>query len=253
MVTENSVELLDYMGGDKLHSLAAWASTFYDLELELPKDPHIRVDQIFDYILSKSKRMRSMKDLLTYLAENHHESPFRMSSFVFGTTEDLVSHYQKLKHAVILEAENGESAKYKELKEDKFYVPNDYKNLEIDYNDISNASTYDWLKANDIKTWYDAMVEHSNDANLLYHDALRQTRPIIGDKRAKETSRYFKTHNSQLNTINKLSFAGVMTFYNKRTVEFAQEEIKNIAKGMVQCIKDIPGNPFEYSLKAFNL
>ena len=53
--------------------------------------------------------------------------------------------------------------------------------------------------------------------------------------------------------MNKFSFAGVMTFYNKRTVSFAQEEIKEIAKQMVQCIKDIPGNPYEYSLKAFGV
>ena len=229
----NKVELIDHVGGDKLHSLAAWASTFYDLDLEMPNDHKIRVDHIVDYILSKSKKMRNIEDLLHYLALNEHESPFRMSSLIFGMTTDVATHIQKLKHSVILEAENAESAKYKELIEDKFYIPKDWKELS--------------------PKWADILEGHTLNSNQLYHQSLFELRPILGDKRAKETARYFKTYNSQLNSMNKFSFAGVMTFYNKRTVSFAQEEIKEIAKQMVQCIKDIPGNPYEYSLKAFGV
>ena len=244
----NSVELIDYMGSDKLHSLAAWASTFYDLELELPKDPHMRVDEIVEYIVSKSSKMRSIEDLLNYLAANEHESPFRMSSFVFGMTTDIATHIQKLKHKVVLESENAESAKYKELKEDKFYLPTDW--------DVPISEFF--LEGVEItyiegQTWKDILIGHSSYSNELYHEALKQLKPVLGNKRAKETARYFKTYNSQINSINKFSFAGVMTFYKKRTVDFAQDEIKYISTRMVECIKDIPGNPFEYSLKAFGL
>lgn len=247
---QNKVELLDYMGSDKHHSLAAWASTFYDLDLEIPKDPKLRVDQIVDYILSKSKRMRSIEDLLNYLAQEHHESPFRMSSFMFGMTTDIATHIQKLKHAVILEAENAESAKYKELKEDKFYLPKDWINISVDYSDFSPQleETFRGLS-----TWEEVLKDCSNLTNELYHHALKQLKDPLGNKRSKETARYFKMYNSQLNSVNKFSFAGIMTFYNKRTVEFAQNEVKDIAIQMVNCIKEIPGNPFEYSLKAFNL
>lgn len=248
---ENKVELLDYMGSDKHHSLAAWASTFYDLGIELPKDPKIRVDQIVDYILNKSTRMRSIEDLLSYLANENHESPFRMSSFMFGMTTDVATHIQKLKHKVILEAENAESAKYKELKEDKFYLPKDWFDVIPDnkreIKDLLNYPQEEYLD------WFHALELHSELSNKLYHEALKDLRPKLGDKRAKETARYFKMYNSQINSVNKFSFAGIMTFYSKRTVEFAQEEIKDIAKQMVQCIKEIPGNPFEHSLKAFNL
>lgn len=232
----NRVELIDYMGGDKLHSLAAWASTFLDLDLDMPTDPHMRVDEIVNYILSKSKRMRSIEDLLSYLAENEHESPFRMSSFVFAMTTDIATHIQKLKHAVVLEAENAESAKYKELKEDKFYMPED------------------WLKCGVIgESWYEILKEKSEHNNRLYHKCLKDLRPILGDKRAKETARYFKMYNSQINSINKFSFAGIMLFAKKRTVDFAQEEIKHIALEMIEQVKSIPNNPFKYSLKAFKL
>lgn len=251
MNNKNKVELIDYMGSDKLHSLAAWASTFYDLELEMPTDPKMRVDAIVDYIVSKSKKMRSVEDLLNYLATNEHESPFRMSSFVFGMTTDVATHIQKLKHSVILEAENAESAKYKELKEDKFYLPEDWKGIKI--NDTSSEILENYYGRDVGKDWYDMLQTYTDLGNKLYHASLKELTPTLGSKRAKETARYFKTYNSQLNSVNKFSFAGVMTFYNKRTVDFAQEEIKDIAKQMVQSIKDIPGNPYEYSLKAFGL
>lgn len=239
MKHKNNVWLIDHVGGDKHHSLAAWASTFLELNIPMPKKVNLRVDEIVNYILKKSKRMRSVEDLLQYLAAEEHESPFRMSSLIFGMTTDIATHIQKLKHAVILEAENGESAKYKELKEDKFYLPFDWnadkpENLILDY-------------------WRGKLKSISEETNELYHQCLKDLRPILGDKRAKETSRYFKMYNSQINTVNKFSFAGVMTLYKKRTVDFAQEEIKEIAKQMVEEIKNIEGNPYKYSLKAFGL
>lgn len=246
---KNKVELLDYMGSDKSHALSAWASTFFDLGIELPKDPKIRVDQIVDHILSKSSRMRSIEDLLHYLATENHESPFRMSSFMFGMTTDISTHIQKLKHAVILEAENAESAKYKELKEDKFYMPEDWAtDLENGY-EISDKSIVEELGVDD---WWNALHITSTINNNLYHKCLKDLRDQgMSSKRAKETARFFKMYNSQLNSINKFSFAGVMTFYNKRTVDFAQDEIKEVAKLMIQEISNIEGNPFEHSLKAF--
>lgn len=242
----NRVELLDYMGGDKHHSIAAWASTFFELGIELPKDPKMRVDQITDYILSKSKKMRNIEGLLKYLADNEHESPFRMSGFVFGMTTDIATHIQKLKHAVILEAENGESAKYKELKEDKFYIPKDW-NIKIKKFDCEKLG----LEYTENDTWGDILKDFSTKSNFLYHEALHQLKDKLGNKRAKETSRYFKLYNSQINSVNKFSFAGVMEFYRKRSVDFAQNEIKEVAAQMIEEIKNIPGNPFEYSLKAY--
>lgn len=242
-MNKNKVELLDYMGSDKSHSVAAWASTFFDLGIEMPKDPKARVDQIVDHIMSKSTRMRSIEDLLQYLANEKHESPFRMSSFMFGMTTEIATHIQKLKHAVVLEAENAESAKYKELKEDKFYLPEDWKQFEIqDVNMLNkyNSHTYEQL-----------LYQKSNELNEIYHACLKDGREYLGDKRAKETARFFKMYNSQINSVNKFSFAGVMMFTEKRTVGFAQNEIKQVALDMVDCIRNIEGNPFKYSLKAF--
>ena len=232
----NQVELLDYMGSDKSHALAAWASTYFELGLDLPKDHKIRIDQIVDHILSNSKRMRSIEDLLKFLAENRHSSPLRFSSFMFGMKTEIATHIQKLKHAVLLEAENGESARYKELKEDNFYLPEDWKEYEVG------------------KYWYAKLKHASIENNNLYHECLRDLiESGMPKSRAKESARFFKMYNSQIHTVNKLSFDGIIQFYYKRAAKDAQVEIGQIAKNMLSCIKEIEGNPFKYSLKAFNL
>lgn len=247
---KNSVFLMDYMGSDKSHSVAAWASTFLELDIPMPTDPKIRVDQIFDHIMQNSKRMRSMEDLLNFLAQHNHESPFRMSSFLYGMTTEVATHIQKLKHSILLEAENAESARYKELKEDKYYLPDDWFEVRV-----QNQEVKDWLQypKEEYLDWFLALQEYTELGNKLYHQASKELKPILGAARTKETARFFKTYNSQLNSVNKFSFGGVMQFYRKRAADNAQVEIREVAKEMVKCIREIPGEPFKYSLKAFGL
>lgn len=251
----NTVELIDYMGSDKMHSLAAWASTFAEFDLDLPNDIENRVDVIVDHILNNGKKKRSIQDLLQFLSENEHTSPFRFSSFVFACNTDIATHIQKLKHRVVLEAENGESARYKELKEDKFYLPEDWKDIKVNEKHHNLNYLCNQVAANlGNYSWNQALNDYTMLGNKLYHFCLEDLTPILGKKRAKETARYFKTYNSQINTLNKLSFDGVMQFYFKRHDKtYVQNEIADLAIGMVNCIKNIPGNPFEHSLKAFGL
>lgn len=243
----NTVTLIDYMGSDKMHSLAAWASTFAELDIPMPDDINMRVDTLVDHILNNGKRKRSIKELLSYLAQNEHNSPFRFSQFVFAMTTDVATHIQKLKHSIVLEAENAESARYKELQEDKFYLPKDWWEIKVS-KDVKNDLSYPQEEYMD---WFLALEEYSKLGNKLYHKAIDQLTPILGKSRAKETARYFKGYNSQINSFNRFSFDGVLQFYNKRASSHAQKEIEDIAKQMIQCIKDIPGNPFKYSLNAF--
>jgi len=243
------VELIDYMGSDKTHSLAAWASTYAEFGLDLPDNIEDRVDVIVNHILNNGKKKRSIEELLDYLAQNDHTSPFRFSSFMFAATTDIATHIQKLKHTVILEAENGESARYKELKEDKFHIPEDWKDIKVEtFNcEISGLSYGE-------TTWDRLLSRQTAIQNAFYHEALKQLSPILGKKRAKESARFFKTYNSEINTLNKLSFDGIIQFYYKRhDKSYVQNEIADLAIAMVDAVRNIPGNPFQHSLKAFNL
>lgn len=237
---ENSVVLIDYMGGDNLHAVNAWASTFLELGIELPDDIHARTDALTDAIQAQGKRKRSVPDLLNYLANSTpaHTSPFRASKLIYGMTIELATHIQLLTHTVAIEHTNAESARYKELMEDKHYLPVDWLNYGIRG-----------------KGFYEALEEHTKRGNELYHGAiLALTEAGMSKQRAKESARFFKGYNSQLNAVRSMSFDGLMQLWQKRGEHSpSQREIAGIVEAMVQAVRDIPGDPFKYSLAAFGV
>jgi thymidylate synthase ThyX len=204
----------------------------------MPLEIEDRVDVIIDYILSNSKRIRNIEQLLLYLATENHTSPFRFSTLHFVTTTEIATHIQFLKHSVALSAENAESARYKELKEDKFYIPSDW----LEYGKTGEF-------------WYDMLKSQSQILNEMYHTCLNElVEAGMPKARAKESARFFKMYNSQINSNKMMSFDGFVQIYKKRNLlSPSQREIANLVEQMLDEIKSIPNNPFEYSLKAFNL
>jgi len=101
---DNKIELIGHYGGDLEHALSAWTSTSREL--------------------TDTKKERIPK-LLKYLAENKHHTPFEKSSLHFLVTADIASHIHCLKHRIAV-AINAESSRYKELTDDKYYIPTDW-------------------------------------------------------------------------------------------------------------------------------
>jgi flavin-dependent thymidylate synthase len=157
----------------------------------------------------------------------------------FLVTVDQATHIHLLKHRIGVSI-NGESARYKELKEDKTYSPKDWKGLK---------STTLGVK----KDWYTTLQEYTKYGNKLYHECLEDLTPVLGRRRAKESARFFKTMNSQIDMDISFNFRSFAHFYKLRAKEDAQLEVREVAEAMLQAIKDIPGNPFEHTLKAFEL
>lgn len=234
---DNQVEILGYGGSDNSHALAAWASTFYELGLEMPDNINTRVDTIVAHILQHSKRVRSVGQLIAFLGEEGHYSPFRASWFMFGVRNDIASHIQFLTHHVAGNMKNSESARYKVIKEDKIYIP------------------FDWQGTPVREKWAFNLLEASKFNNNLYRECYEELVADGMDKqRAKETARYFKMYSSQMDTIACFNFHGIMQIYEKRRLGTpAQKEIGRIVEDMIVKIKAIPGNPFEHSLKAFGI
>ena len=238
---QNKVTLLEYGGSDKTHALAAWSSTFLDLDTEIPASIDERVDSLIDAIKTKGGKVKTPEQLIAWLMDPSHDmhtSPFRASFFMFATTNDIATHIQFLKHAVAMQAENAESARYKELKEDKYYLPRDW----LEYGEVGN-------------TWYKELIWVSELSNRRYHDCLKDLIDAgMPKERAKETARYFKLYNSQINSTKMFSFDGLMQVYFKRQAsKGAQKEISDMVTAMVEEVKNIPGNPFKASLEAFGV
>jgi thymidylate synthase (FAD) len=211
---ENKVELLGYYGSDTIHAQSAWTSTSRDLTEE---------------------KLNRVGKLLTMLAKDGHHTPFEKSSLHFLVTVDQATHIHLLKHRIGVSI-NGESARYKELKEDKFYLPKDWEGL-----------------GDETDTWLSRLKTYTDEGNDLYHRCLEDLTPILGRKRAKESARYFKTFNSQISMDVMFNWRSFYHFQQLRNSEHAQLEVRELAQMMLDMVKNIEGNPFGLTIKAFNL
>lgn len=238
MNTSNKVTLISYTGSDKLHVLNAWASTFLEAGIEVPNIIEERTDALVDFIEKNGKRKRTVPEIIQFLADEKHSSPFRASHFILMMTEDVATHIHLLKHKVLIKHENAESARYKELKEDKFYLPEDWLNYDT-------TGRY----------WYERLKESSVLTNAMYHQAIDElTKCGMPKARARESARYFKQYNSQLNVFRTISFDGLRQLHEKRGGDSrSQLEVSELVDEIVRQVAAIPGNPFEYSLKAWGL
>jgi len=204
----NKVELLGHYGSDLVHAQSAWTSTSRDLTEE---------------------KLNRVPKLLDMLASEGHHTPFEKSGLHFLVTVDQATHIHLLKHRIGVSI-NGESARYKELKEDKMYIP------------------YDWSNK-----WAIKLREYTDEGTKLYHEALEYFTPILGRKRAKESARYFKTFNSQITMDVMFNWRSFYHFQQLRNSEHAQKEVQFLAQEMLTQVKNIEGNPFELTIKAFKL
>jgi thymidylate synthase (FAD) len=205
---KNQVELMGHYGSDLTHAQSAWTSTSRELT---------------------DSKLERVESLLEMLATEGHETPFEKSTLHFLVTVDQATHIHLLKHRIGVSI-NGESARYKELKEDKMYLP------------------VDWPE-----TMQQDLYEFTEQANEYYHKFLEILTPMLGRKRAKESARFFKTFNSQITMDISFNFRSFVHFLRLRDSEHAQKEVRELAQQMLHQVKQIEGNPFELTIKAFKL
>ena len=228
----NSVELLGYYGSDEIIACSAWTSTSRNLTDE------------------KKARIPSLIEMLWV---NGHETPFEKGVVHFLVDTDIASHIHLLKHRV--SSLNAESARYKELKEDKYFLPEDWNNIDVslDWDNAKDEHGFHLgvpFKCAEIKDWNDMLGWYTRLGNFLYHSAVKDLEPVLGRKRAKESARFFKTYNSQIQAdvmFNMRSFANFIKLRNSR---HAQKEIREIAQKMWDLVATIEGEPFKCTLQA---
>ena len=207
---KNTVELIGFYGSDEVIACSAWTST----SRELTEEKKDRIPKLINMLWSEG-----------------HETPFEKGTVHFLVNCDIASHIHLLKHR--MSSLNAESARYKELKDDKFYIPEDWNNTGV------------------LDNWAFLLKEHTQSMNKLYHDCLIELTPILGRKRAKESARYFKTYNSQIQADVMFNMRSFANFLELRNSDSAQFEIRKIAQEMLKLVSEIEGNPFEHTLKAW--
>lgn len=225
-MNSNSVELIGHYGSDELIACSAWTSTSRDL--------------------TPDKKER-IGPLIKSLWSNGHETPFEKGIVHFLVNCDIASHIHLLKHRI--SSLNAESARYKELKEDKYYLPKDWGNVtNSDYlcyaNETIGKGRIEWLYV---------LASYTKLGNDLYHQCLKDLTPVLGRKRAKESARFFKTYNSQIQADIMFNMRSFANFIRLRFSDDAQVEIRDIAGAMLNLVRDIPGAPFEHTLVAWGV
>ena len=199
---KNIVELLGHYGSDEVIACSAWTSTSRDL--------------------TEDKKARIPK-LINMLWTHGHETPFEKGVVHFLVDTDIATHIHLLKHRI--SSLNAESARYKELMEDKYYVPDDWPD-----------------------EWKTKLEKYTVMGNDLYHACVADLEPILGRKRAKESARFFKTYNSQIQADVMFNMRSFANFQKLRNSEHAQLEVRDIANQMLNAIIDIPDQPFKHTI-----
>jgi len=222
----NKVELIGYYGSDITHAQSAWTSTVRDLSED---------------------KIQRIPALLKMLADRGHHSVFEKSMLHFLVDVDIASHIHLLKHRIGVSI-NGESARYKELKEDKYYIPDDWIALDEADEDGCAGNSHESIS---VWSWAGVLKEYAEEGNKLYHKCLKELEPVLGRKRAKESARFFKMYNSQIQADVSFNWRSFYHFLELRNKPEAQKEIRDIAAMMLDLVKNIKGNPFEHTLAAF--
>jgi len=217
---KNKVELLGYYGSDEVIACSAWTSTSRDLTDE------------------KKERVQRLIEMLWI---NGHETPFEKGVVHFLVDTDIASHIHLLKHRI--SSLNAESARYKELKEDKYYIPEDW-------NGIMNVRESNTGQGKVAESWVSILERYTREGNRLYHQCIADLEPVLGRKRAKESARFFKTYNSQIQADVMFNMRSFANFIKLRNSEHAQKEIREIAQQMWDLVTTIEGEPFKFTLQA---
>lgn len=200
------VELIGTYGSDETHALSAWTSTSRELD--------------------DDKRAR-IPELLAFLAREGHHTPFEKSTLHFLVTTDIATHIHLLKHRIGVSV-NAESARYKELREDKFHVPDDWP--------VEEAAR---------------LEAFARKARREYRAALKRLEPVLGRKRAKESARFYLPYASELTADVSFNFRSFMHFVGLRASEHAQREIRQVAEAMLAAVRAT--GQFDKSLEAYEL
>ena len=230
---KNKCELLGFYGSDEVIACSAWTST----SRELTDDKKSRISKLINDLWS-----------------NGHETPFEKATVHFLVDCDIASHIHLLKHRIA--SINAESARYKELKEDKFYLPQDWGDIQVSKTNYQRGLFSVHGKDThqvDAEHWEEVLENYTKFGNELYHQCLEDLTPILGRKRAKESARFFKTYNSQIQADVMFNMRSFANFLKLRNSEHAQKEIQVISNTMLYLVESIPESPFKFTLDSWKM
>lgn len=214
----NSVELLNFFGGDQNHANVARVSFAKDAD---------------NYTEEQNAK------LIKYLVEHKHTSPFRHSTLQFRIKCPIYVERQLHKHQVGVSV-NSVSGRY------------------VDFSDSYYTIPYgEWRKqSKSSKQGSEGLVENQDRCNQIQSKIIKQARDSYDELLelgvSKEQARSILPLSLETEFIWTGTFLAFMHMCNLRLKEDTQKETRDVVQSMLYLVKNIEGNPFEHTLKAFN-
>lgn len=187
----------------------------------------------------KSKDSVDQKDekLINFLVEHKHVAPFRHAQLQFRIECPIFVERQLFKHQVGMSA-NSISGRYVDFSDNYFTV----KSLRKQSKSSKQGSEGE-LDRPDLIEKMNSLVEQSSQ---LYKD-------LCDAGVAKEQARIILPLCLETQFIWTGSLLAFMHFWALRLKTDTQEETRLLALDMLNLVKNIDGDPFSLTLKAFNL
>ena len=180
------------------------------------------------------------KNLIKYLKEHKHTSVFRHPQLQFRITCPIYVERQLFKHQVGLSA-NSISGRY------------------VDFSDsYTKIKPNGWRKqSTSSKQGSDGPVEDQSVCETIQNEVIAFCKEayneLIQNGVSKEQARTILPLNLNTSFIWTGSLLAYLHFWGLRLKPDAQQETREIAQQMLQLVKEIPDEPFKFTLEAFNL
>jgi thymidylate synthase (FAD) len=174
--------------------------------------------------------------LIKYLVEHKHTSVFRHPQLQFRIQCPIYVERQLFKHQVGMSA-NSLSGRY------------------VDFSD-SYSAIKEWRKqSKSSKQGSEGSVDNQSECSKIEHEIIitckEAYQKLLELGVSKEQARTILPLNLNTTFIWTGSLLSFFHLFNLRLKEDAQFETREIAKQMLELVKNIEGNPFEHTLKAW--
>lgn len=176
--------------------------------------------------------------LINYLAKHGHTSPFRHTNIQFRINCPIYVERQLFKHQVGWVA-NSISGRYVDFS-DTYTMVTEWRKQSANSKQGSDGPIEEQLAASEI------------EAGIIGYCKTAYNR-LIELGVSKEQARTILPLNLNTTFIWTGSFQAFVHLCNLRLKPDAQQETREVVAEMLQCVKNIEGNPFQHSLNAFNL
>ena len=187
----------------------------------------------------KNKEIFDEKDakLINFLVEHKHTAPFRHPQLQFRVECPIFVERQMFKHQVGLSA-NSISGRYVDFSDKYFEIKNLRKQA------VSSKQGSEGIL--DRPDLIEKIRKHTENCAELYKE-------LCEAGVAKEQARVILPLSLETQFIWTGSLLAFIHMWNLRLKKDTQEETRNLAREMLDLVKNLPNNPFQHTLSAFKL